>query len=294
MKKFGPSLLMSLVLHAALVLLAFITWTHTPKPLVVNSVPVQIISDMPSRQMAEAPVDELAVKTPAPVPQPEPVPPKPTPAPPQPVPEPIKPVAKPTPTPAKPTPTPPKPTPQPPKPTPAPPDKNGLKKVEPAPAKTPPQKQPAKPAPKKAPADDLLSRLAATPSQAPTKRQAQASTQKTTGLSAQGSGPADAGLKAEVSALTSRLNKLWLLNCDVPGSDQVSPEIRFTLSPNGRVTDGPTWVNKRNDPVWQAGANLAMAAVNKGQPNAFLGLPEGLYNRPIKITFNAQAACRGR
>lgn len=289
MKKFGPSFLLSILLHVGLVLLVFVGWISTPKPLKVSSVPVTVISDMPSRQMAEAPVDELAVKTPEPIPQPEPVPPQPSPAP-QPVPTPVQP--KPVPAPPKPVPAPPKPVA---KPTPAPPDKNGLKKVDPTPVKKPAPTQAAKPTPAKAkPQDDFLSRLAATPSQAPTKRQASASTQKTTGQSAVGSGPADAGLKTEMNALTQRLNKLWLLNCDVPGSQDVAPEIRFTLSPNGRVIDGPIWVNKRGDPIWQAGANLALAAVNKGQPNAYLDLPPGLYNRPLKIIFDAQKACQGR
>lgn len=277
MKKFGPSFLLSILLHVGLVLLVFVGWISTPKPLKVSSVPVTVISDMPSRQMAEAPVDELAVKTPEPIPQPDPVPPQPTPSPPQPVPAPIKPAAKPTPTP--------------PKPTPVPPDKNGLKKPEPTPAKKP-VPTPAKPKTKAE--DDFLTRMASTPSQAPTRRAPSASTQKTTGQSAVGSGPADAGLKTEMNALTQRLNKLWLLNCDVPGSRDVAPEIRFTLSPNGRVIDGPTWVNKRGDPIWQAGANLALAAVNKGQPNAYLDLPAGLYNRPLKIIFDAQKACQGR
>lgn len=277
MKKFGPSFIVSLLLHVGLILLAFISLKLTPPPLKVASVPVTIISDMPSRQMAEAPVDELAVKTPEPIPQPEPVPPQPTPAPPQPVPTPIKPAAKPLPTP--------------PTPTPVPPDKNGLKKPEPTPAKKP---VPAKPAPKAKPQDDLLSRLAATPSQAPTRRAPSASTQKTTGASAFGSGPADAGLQNDVNALTQRLVPLWTINCDIPGSRDVSVQVRFRISPNGRIVDGPTWVNKRNDPVWQAGANLALAAVNRGQPNTYLGLPDGLYTHTLLITFNARNACQGR
>jgi outer membrane biosynthesis protein TonB len=276
MKKFGPSFVISLLLHVGLILLAFFSWQFSPPPVTVVSVPVTVVSDMPSRQMAEAPVDELAVKTPAPIPQPDPVPPQPVPTPPQSVPTPIKPAAKPIPTP--------------PKPTPAPPDKNGLKK----PAPTPVKPTPVKPtAPKAKPQDDLLSRLAATPSQAPTRRQASASTQKTTGISAQGAGPADAGQQAQLGLLVQRLTKLWLINCDVPGSDQVSAEVTFTISPNGRVIAGPNWVNKRNDPVWQAGANLALAAVNKGQPNYYIDLNE-LHGKPLKITFDAHKACQGR
>ena len=275
MKKFGPSFVISLLLHVGLILLAFISLQMTPPPLKVASVPVTIVSDMPSRQMAEAPVDELAVKTPEPIPQPEPVPPQPTPAPPQPVPAPVKPAVK--------------PTPAPPKPTPVPPDKNGMKKADPTPVKKTP---PAKPAPKAKPQDDLLSRLAATPSQAPTRRAASASTQKTTGISAKGSGPADAGQQAQLGLLVQRLTKLWLINCDVPGSDQVQAQIKFTISPNGRVISGPTWLNKRNDPVWQAGANLALAAVNKGQPDAYQDLDK-IQGQSITVNFDAKKACQG-
>jgi hypothetical protein len=273
MKKFGPSFVVSLLLHAGLILLAFISLQLNPPPVKVASVPVTIISDMPSRQMAEAPVDDLAVKTPEPIPQPEPVPPQPVPEPPQPVPAPVKPAVKPAPA----------------KPAAAPPDKNGMKKAEPAPAKkTPPKKS----APKAKPQDSLLDRLAATPSQAPTRRAPSASTQKMTGISAKGSGPADAGQKAQLGLLVQRLTKLWLINCDVPGSDQVSAVVTFTISPNGRVIAGPNWINKRNDPVWQAGANLALAAVNKGQPNSYLDLDE-LHGHSLTITFDAKKACQG-
>jgi outer membrane biosynthesis protein TonB len=272
MKKFGPSFIVSLLLHAGLILLALISLQLNPPPVKVASVPVTIISDMPSRQMAEAPVDELAVKTPEPIPQPEPVPPQPTPEPPQPVPTPVKPAAKPAPA----------------KPAAAPPDKNGMKKADPTPAKKP---APKKPAPKAKPKDDLLSRLAATPSQAPTRRQARASTQKTAGISAQGFGPADAGQKTALDELMRRMQDNWIVNCDVPGSREVNPQIKFTLSPNGRVMQAQ-WMNRRTDPVWVAGANLALAAVNKGQPYA--GLPDGLYNRPITFTFSAEQFCRGQ
>ena len=274
MKKSGPSFVISLLLHVGLILLAFVSLQLSPPPVKVASVPVTIISDMPSRQMAEAPVDELAVKTPEPIPQPEPVPPQPTPEPPQPVPTPVKPAAKPAPA----------------KAAPAPPDKNGMKKADPTPAKKP---TPAKPAPKAKPQDDLLSRLAATPSQAPTRRPPSASTQKMAGLSAKGAGPADAGQKAQLGLLVQRLMKLWLLNCDVPGSDQVKADVRFTISRGGRIISGPTWVNKRGDPVWQAGANLAMAAVNKGQPNAYQDL-DMIQEQEVTVTFDAQKACQGQ
>ena len=277
MKHSGPvPFLVSFLLHVGVFLLAFISWTIAPKPITVTSVPVEIVSRIPSRAMAEAPVDALAVKTPEPIPQPEPTPPQPpppVPTPPQPVPVPQKAVTPPTPKPVK--------TPLPaPKPDKTPPDKNGLKKP------TPPAK-PVKTAPT---ADDLLKDWAAMPSKAPTRAQAVAATRKTTGVSADGAGPADAGEKTAMDQLGQRLQRAWILNCDVPGSNMVNPKIRFTLSPNGRVLN-VEWVNRQNDPVWQAGASLAMAAVNKGQP--YEDLPPGLYNRPLNFTFLAETACRG-
>ena len=259
MKNSVQSFLISIALHAALILLAFLGWMNAPASIVVSSVPVEIISDMPSRERVATPVDELAVKEPEPIPAPD-------------VPEPVKPA------PVPPVPAPPKPQPKPAPVKQAPPvDKNGLKK----------------PQPQKKPEPDILGGIIeGTPPRSKTRRTAPA-TQASNGRSNSG-GPVDADLKNELSALTQRLSKLWLLNCDVPGSRDVSVEVRFTLSPNGRVTDGPTWLNRRSDPVWQAGANLALAAVNKGQPNAFLDLPEGLYNRPIKIIFDARKACQGR
>ncbi len=288
MNRFGPAFIVSVLLHVGLVALAFISWKTAPKPIPVASVPVEIVSKIPSREMAAAPVDELAVKTPAPEPAPE---------------EPVKPEVKPEPAPKLPVPVPQKAAappaklekkPEPPKPDKVPPAKDGLKKPTPptpsktaaaktAPAKTPPAKT--------APKDDFLSRLAATPSKAPTRLPAKANTKATNGASNVGSGPADAGEKTAIDALSQRLSRLWLLNCDVPGSDQVNPEIRFILSSNGRVIQSE-WVNKRSDPIWVAGANLALAAINKGQP--YGDLPQGLYNRPLKITFLANEACRGR
>ncbi len=137
-----------------------------------------------------------------------------------------------------------------------------------------------------------LAQTAASPSKAPTRTLAQANTHRTTGLSNVGSGPADAGTQVAMDALTQRLQHLWSPNCDVPGGNQVQPDIEFTLSPNGRVTEGPRWTNPRSDPVWQAGATRAMLAVKRGE--LYSGLPAGLYNTSITITFDAKNACRGQ
>ncbi len=263
MGKYVPAFVVSVLLHVGIFLLAFITWLNTPKPMPMASIPVEIISDVPQHEMAAAPVEPDAVKPPEPIPAP-PVPPTqpPVPAPVQPIPEPIKPQKKPD-TPAK-APV-------------APPDKNGMKK----------------PTPQKPTLDlDALSQVAATPSKANTKKQAQANLHPTNGQSNYGAAPNDAGQKVALDALTRQISKLWILSCDVQGWDAIKPQIKFTLSPNGRVIDGPDWVNQRGDPMWVSGAARATAAVNKGQP--YSDLPDGLYNVPITITFDAHKACNGQ
>ncbi len=276
MRRFTPAFLISCLLHAGLVLLFLFSWKTEDTLKAVPSVPVEIVSKVPSRAMAEAPVDELAVKTPAPVPAPpEPIKKvEPVPAPPLPVPVPQKEVAKPQPKlPVK------TPAPTPVKPTPAPPDKNGLKKPVP--------QKPAKPS-----LDlDALSQIAANPSKSPTRTRAQASTHRTTGISVAGAAANDAGIKKALDDLKSRID--WrLYNCDVPGVRDQVPQITFKLSSAGRVIEGPNWINRQGDSIAQAVANSAMAAINKNQPYA--GLPDELYNKTITSDFDANTACNRR
>jgi outer membrane biosynthesis protein TonB len=266
MQRTGPAFVLSVLLHVGLFLLAFLTWKNAPKPPTVSSVPVELVASAPMHEQSETPVDKLAVKTPAPEPAPEePVtPPPPTPAPKLPVPAPVKPAPAPAP-----------------KPAPAPPDKNGMKKPEPP--------KPAKPE------LDLsrLAQVAASPSQSRTRNPAQANTHKTDGNSNAGSAPRDAGTTQTYAELAARLMKLWSPNCDVPGGDKVQVQIKFTISPNGRVIDGPTWINPRNDPVWEAGAARAMQAVKKGEP--YEGLPAEIYGKPLPpFNFDASKACHGQ
>ncbi len=274
MNRFSTAFVISVLLHVGLFLLIVFSWTSAPKPLPVASVPVELVSNVPTREQAEAPVDKLAVKTPEPEPAPEEpvkVEPKPEPAPKLPVPVPQKAIVKPEPKADK-------------KPDPklaakAPPDKDGAKK--PAPPKD------------TKPALDLnaLSQLGATPSKSKTRNPAQANTRKTDGMSNRGTSPADSGLQSELTALTKRLQPLWNPNCDVPGANLVKPRIGFTISPNGRVIKGPEWVNRRNDAVWEAAASRAMSAVKRGE--LYDDLPKDLYNRPLEIDFDGASACGG-
>jgi outer membrane biosynthesis protein TonB len=277
MRRFGPSFLISVLLHAALLALFFVSWVTVAPPITPPSVPVEIVSEIPSREQAAAPVDQNAVLTPQPIPAPE-EPVKPTPPPPEPAPK------LPVPTPQKAVTPAPKPEkkPEPPKPTPAPPDKNGLRK-------------PAPPKPSKAkPSLDLdaLAQLAAAPSRSPTRRQPQANTHATNGLSAVGSGPADAGQKRALAILGRRLSDNWNPNCAVPGANLVNPQISFVLTPNGRALQ-VNWVNPRGDALWQTGASLAMAAVQKVAAES-TDLPADIYGQKITFTFLGEKACEGQ
>ncbi len=288
MRRFPLAFVVSVLLHVGLLLLAYISWKDTPKPIAVVSVPVELVSNVPSRQQAEAPVDKLAVKTPQPIPAPEetPKPTPPTPTPPLPVPTPQKavvpnkvPEPKPVPLPKPPEPKPvPKPADQ------APPDKNGVKKP------VPPEK--AKPAPAKPALDlDSLAQAAAAPSKAPTRTLPQANTHRTTGISSVGQGPSDAGVvDAALNALTSKLGHIWAPNCDVPGGNKVDLHLLFVISPGGRVVSGPQWLNPKNDPVWEAAATRAKAAVKQGE--LYDNLPAGAYNKPLDIEFDAKTVCK--
>lgn len=262
MRNFGP-ILVSVLLHVGVFLLAFIVWESHPRLPQTSSVPVTIVAEVPAHEMAAAPVDELAVKTPEPVPAPpEPVktPPPPTPTP-QPVPEPTK--AKPAPEAKKP----------------APPDKNGVKKPE-------PQKQ-------KAPEKDILGDiLNNTPSKSTTKRQAQANTRPTQGASTAGTSPADAGRQANQARaeLGRRIMGLWSPNCD-GGGDQIELKVRVWPSHGGRILRAPDWNNSSNDAISQAAFARARSAIAQVDISDLV-FDDSDYTDGIPLLFKAKDFCK--
>ncbi len=104
--------------------------------------------------------------------------------------------------------------------------------------------------------------------------------------------PADQGAYQALNNLTGHITRVWRAPCDTEHGRLSHIDIRFTLSLNGRVSDGPTWTNRSGDPDEIKAADAAIAAVNQGQP--YGDLPDGLYNVPISITFDAETACSGR
>ncbi|WOB79491.1 cell envelope integrity protein TolA [Brevundimonas nasdae] len=292
MRRPSPAILGSLALHAGVVALAFLMVLHKTDedetPLVA-SVPVTIVSEevvqaAPADNPQPEPSPDDAAT--APVQQPDPVPPTPEPTPPQPQPRPTptpprptpqRPAPTPTPTPKPtPTPTPPRPTPRPQPPTPAPPTK-----AQPTPRPATPA--PARPAPQRTEPSLDLDALAG-PTRPTNNRGRPATGQQGAGAASQATGP-------QITAIFNQVYPNWILPCDIPGADQLRIQVELTLSPDGRITRGPSLINAQSSNVYRAAADGALRALRQTAPfDVPQGFPGGVY-RP---TFNTERACRNR
>ena len=291
MRRPSPAILGSLALHAGVIALAFVTFSHKvdedETPLVA-SVPVTIVSEeviqaAPADNPQPEPSPDDAAT--APVQQPDPVPPTPQPTPPQPQPRPTP--TPPRPTPARPTPAPtptPTPRPTPPRltpprpqpPTPAPPTKAP---TNPRPA-TP---APARPAPQR-PEPSLDLDALAGPTRPTNNRGRPATGQQGAGTASQATGP-------QITAIFNQVYPNWILPCDIPGADQLRIQVELTLSADGRITRGPSLINAQSSNVYRAAADGALRALRQTAPfDVPQGFPGGVY-RP---TFNTERACRNR
>ncbi|WP_242077302.1 cell envelope integrity protein TolA [Brevundimonas diminuta] len=292
MRRPSPAILGSLALHAGVIALAFVTFSHKmdedETPLVA-SVPVTIVSEeviqaAPADNPQPEPSPDDAAT--APVQQPDPVPPTPEPTPPQPQPRPTptpprptppRPTPTPTPTPKPtPTPTPPRPTPRPQPPTPAPPTK-----AQPTPRPATPA--PARPAPQRTEPSLDLDALAG-PTRPTNNRGRPATGQQGAGAASQATGP-------QITAIFNQVYPNWILPCDIPGADQLRIQVELTLSADGRITRGPSLINAQSSNVYRAAADGALRALRQTAPfDVPQGFPGGVY-RP---TFNTERACRNR
>ncbi|WP_336978607.1 hypothetical protein [Brevundimonas nasdae] len=292
MRRPSPAILGSLALHAGVIALAFVTFSHKmdedETPLVA-SVPVTIVSEeviqaAPADNPQPEPSPDDAAT--APVQQPDPVPPTPEPTPPQPQPRPTptpprptppRPAPTPTPTPKPtPTPTPPRPTPRPQPPTPAPPTK-----AQPTPRPATPA--PARPAPQRTEPSLDLDALAG-PTRPTNNRGRPATGQQGAGAASQATGP-------QITAIFNQVYPNWILPCDIPGADQLRIQVELTLSADGRITRGPSLINAQSSNVYRAAADGALRALRQTAPfDVPQGFPGGVY-RP---TFNTERACRNR
>lgn len=291
MRRPSPAILGSLALHAGVIALAFVTFSHKVEeeetPLVA-SVPVTIVSEeviqaAPADNPQPEPSPDDAAT--APVQQPDPVPPTPQPTPPQPAPRPTP--TPPRPTPARPAPAPtPTPTPRPTPPRPTPPRPQPATPTPPTKAPTNPRPAtpaPARPAPQR-PEPSLDLDALAGPTRPTNNRGRPAPGQQGAGTASQATGP-------QITAIFNQVYPNWILPCDIPGADQLRIQVELTLSADGRITRGPSLINAQSSNVYRAAADGALRALRQTAPfDVPQGFPGGVY-RP---TFNTERACRNR
>ena len=293
MRRPSPAILGSLALHAGVIALAFVTFSHKvdedETPLVA-SVPVTIVSEevvqaAPADNPQPEPSPDDAAT--APVQQPDPVPPTPQPTPPQPAPRPTP--TPPRPTPARPAPAPtPTPTPRPTPPRPTPPRPQPATPTPPTKAPTNPRPAtpaPARPAPQR-PEPSLDLDALAGPTRPTNNRGRPATGQQGAGTASQATGP-------QIAAIFNQVYDHWNINvtCSMQGGDELRIQVELTLSADGRITRGPSLINAQSSAVYRAAADSALRALRQAAPfDVPQGFPGGVY-RP---TFNTERACRNR
>ncbi|GAA0868665.1 hypothetical protein GCM10009116_06400 [Brevundimonas basaltis] len=261
MERPGSALIGSVVVHLVVIggvvlALSLSPDDRAPPPL-VNSVPVSIISEMvvPAGP-ADAPSDEPAADSPAEVaepPPPEPAPPQPPP--PQPAPPPPRPAPTSTPRPPEkttpPRPTPPRPTPPRPNP-PTPPREEGLN----------------------------LSELAKRPN-APPSAPRPPSGERGAGTAGRATGP-------QIQNIAGQIQDRWDFQCDIPGAGDLIVPVRITVGANGRITDGPNFLDQGSGPAWRSAVDTMRRAIAAAQP---LRVPEGWTEQAITLRFRADLVC---
>jgi protein TonB len=266
----------SALLHAGIFAAALIGWPWGKTLPVGSAVPINIVANAPSTNLAPAVQgpEELPAQTEQPVPD------APTP--------PAAPEPEPVPTPPQPTPkaAPPQPAP---KPAPAPTPK-------PAPAQPTPKPAPAKPSPKPAPKVEKgldLDALAASlpknsgaqrssaakgPSRAETAREARPDL---------GTGAA----AAAISGMSEDIERRWNPNCNVEGGRDVRLKVYVTLGSGGQVVGEVTagGAERSDNAVVRAAAERAIRAVYAAAP--FPNVPRSFYGDRITLNFNTRDAC---
>lgn len=262
MERPGTALIGSVVFHGiiigAAVLALMFGGNARPERALVTTVPVSIVSeDMilagPADAPSEEPAADTAAEPPVEQPEPEPTPPTPTPVP---TPRPPEKAVAPRPTPT--------PTPPPPATTPPPAKKRDTPPVRPREESL-----------------DLGALAAERPNRSPNRSPTRPSGQQATGTTGQTSGPL-------VTAMFNQVYQNWNPPCQTPGAEDLRIQMDVTLDARGRITDGPTLVGARNDPVWRAVASGAIQALVRTAP---FDVPSGFTGGEYRPSFNMERAC---
>ncbi|MDO1559576.1 hypothetical protein Q0812_09070 [Brevundimonas sp. 2R-24] len=253
-----PAILGSVLVHALVIGAFFIALPKRPSTLVQGAVPVTIVSSVTQlaapadNPQPEAEVAPEAELTETPEPEPTPAPP----------------------TPSQTRPTPPQPRPTPPQPNPA---QKGPQRPQ-----TPPRPNPSPP--RDQPSLDLDA-IASGPSR-PGPRRPQRPP-----VGDQGQGRAPVATGPQLADLAGQVPPNWLLNCDLAGIEDLTIRVRVGLADNGRITSGPTVLNRRSDPVWRAAAESAERAIRATAP---FTVPDDFAAQEITFRFELRDVCRGR
>ena len=263
MERPGSALIGSVVVHAAIVgavVLALTLGDGRRERQVVQTIPVSILSEeMVLAGPADAPSPEPASDVEA-APPPEAVEPPP-----------------PTPTPV--------PTPRPPEKAPTP--RRDTRPTPPRPPVTPPPaKKRETPRPPREESLDLGALAADRPNRSPNRGTTPPSGQQATGTQGQTSGPV-------ISSMFEQVYPNWnvFVVCDMEGGNDLRIQFDVTLSPDGRITDGPDLVGGRGNAVQQAATAEALRALRATAP---FDVPRGFTGGRYRPTFLTARACRGR
>lgn len=262
MERPGPALLASIVVHAVVVgavVLVMMLGPARPHREIASSVPVSIVSEtMVMGGPADAPSEEPAsdVEAAPPVETPEPPPPTPTPT----------------------------PTPRPPEKAPAP--RPDTRRPPPRPPATPPPAKKRETPPRQPDTLDLGKLASERPNTSPNRGNRPPAGQNAGGTQGQTSGPV-------ISSMFEQVYPNWnvFVVCDMEGGDDLRIQFDVTLSPDGRITDGPTLVGARGNQVYQAATAEASRALRATAP---FDVPRGFTGGRYRPTFLTARACRGR
>lgn len=254
MKAPGPGTIGSVILHAGLGALLFISWPDKPlPPAPTEGIRVSVISDVQvEAAAADNPSEELITEDGATVPPPE------TEVPPTPEPEPTPPPPTPAPQKKAPTPTPRPPVTRPPTPQPRPPA----------------------PAPKRDEPSLDFDRLAKRPNEGRNNRR------PNTGDAGQGEAPRALG-RADISALGQQVRPTF--NCNLPGADSVQVQVRVRLSESGQIIGNPRLVNQQSSPAYRAISDAVLRGIRAAAP---FDMPAGYEEQDITFGFSSASQCR--
>ncbi len=293
MRRPSPAILGSLALHAGMIALAFVTFSHKvdedETPLVA-SVPVTIVSEeviqaAPADNPQPEPSPDDAAT--APVQQPDPVPPTPEPTPPQPQPRPTPTPPRPTPPRPAPTPTPtPTPTPRPTPPRPTPPRPQPPTPTPPTKAPTNPRPAtpaPARPAPQR-PEPSLDLDALAGPTRTTNNRGRPATGQTGAGTAGRATGP-------QLAALGAQVTPNWNLNCDLPGMDSLVIRVTVRLTADGQIVGTPRLEQPRSDATGRAASDAMLRALRATAP---FNVPAGFQAQEVPFRFETARQCGNR